>query len=638
MRSFFVRILPERGWVTLEPGNGKFVFSRKELKREARKNFKHHYLMYVVACLLALIFHTEFLTSDTLIGIRKQVITDAVEAVYEFTGVQHIKRFENTYTTIDQDAGSIYYGVEEALYNKSFEDERVNAVFGRTRGILNQLINYVIEDTIISNIYSVIVQYAGSESIAQILIATFLLLFAGFIWIFVRNVYIAASRRIFLEGRTYEKVPFSRYLYLIRVKRWTRASMVMALKTVLELFGMSTIVLFPVIHCGLILVPYIIAENPDARPVEALQLSWRMMKGNKRKFFALFMSLMGWYILGFLTLGIANILYANPYFVCCYSEFYAKIRQYSKEKKIPGTELLNDEYLFAKADSGVLTDKYSDVIEELAKPEVDLEGIDTPREKFFAKNFGVVLSNSKDEIEYENRESKKMRMLAYKNEADGLVYPSRLSPILEQRKIPSLENIHYLRHYSVLSLVIMFFIFSNFGWMWELLYYFLMKGKLINRGVLHGPWLPIYGVGGLIVLILLTRLRKRPFIFFVAAVTLCGTVEYFTGWALEELFGAQWWNYDGYFLNLNGRVCAEGLFVFGICALAFIYVLAPLLDNLIRKINRRVLLPIAVTLLLILAADIVYSKLVPNTGYGITGNFDNDEDPVAIETVIEETV
>jgi hypothetical protein len=59
---------------------------------------------------------------------------------------------------------------------------------------------------------------------------------------------------------------------------------------------------------------------------------------------------------------------------------------------------------------------------------------------------------------------------------------------------------------------------------------------------------------------------------------------------------------------------------------------------MIRKINRRVLLPLALTLLLVLAADIVYSKMVPNTGYGITGNFDQDEDPVAIETVIEETV
>jgi len=639
LRSFFDRISRDGGRsIILEKSDDRFVFSRKELKRDAKANLKHHYLMYVVACLFALILQTEFLASDNVISVRRQVIVDAADAVYELTGVQDVKRLEDAYKEIDSDADSLYKGVEQALYTKSFENEHVNEVFGRTRGILNQLINYVVEDTVFSNIYSVIVQFSGSESVAQILFLTLVLILAGFVWLYIRNVYIAAARRIFLEGRVYKKVPFSRYLFLIRVKRWTRASMVMALKTIFEILGMTTVVLFPVIHCGLVLVPYIIAENPDVRPVEALKLSWRMMKGNKRKVFNLFMSLMGWYILGFFTFGIANILYANPYFVCCYSEFYARIRQYSKEKNIPGTELLNDEYLFKSADTETLKNKYSDVLEELAKPEYTIEGLDGKREKFFAKNFGVVLWNSKDETEYENRESMKMKMKAYENEATGLAYPSRLSPIPDQRKIHSLENIHYLRHYSVLSLVMMFFIFSNFGWSWELLYYFLMKGKLINRGVLHGPWLPIYGVGGLIVLILLNRLRKRPFIFFVSAITLCGTVEYFTGWALEEIFGAQWWNYDGYFLNLHGRVCAEGLFVFGICALAFIYVLAPLLDNLIRKINRRVLLPIAVTLLVILAADIVYSKLVPNTGYGITGSFDKDEDPVAIETVIEETI
>ncbi len=617
--------------------NDRFVFSRKELKYNARQNFKHHYLMYVVACLFALIMQAEFLTSDNLISVRRQVIADASDAYYEFTGDQDFKRIEKIYKEMDEDADSLYTGVELALYNKSFENENINEVFGRTRGILNQLINYVTEDTIVSNIYSVITQYALSENAAQILITTLILFFAGFAWLYVRNVYVAASRRIFLEGRIYKKVPFSRYLFLIRVKRWTRASLVMALKTIFELLGMMTIVLFPVIHCGLILVPYIIAENPDVKPVEALQLSWRMMKGNKRKVFKLFMSFIGWYILGFFTLGASNILFSNPYIVCCYSEFYAKIRRYSKEKKIQGTELLNDEYLFARADSDYLNEKYADVLEELSKPEYKIEGLEGKREKFFAKNLGVVLWNSKDEIEYENHEARKMKMLAYENEAKGMVYPSRLSPIPDQRKIPSLESIHYLRHYSVCSLIMLFFIFSNFGWTWELLYYYFMKGKLINRGVLHGPWLPIYGFGGLIVLLLLARARKRPCIFFISSIILCGVVEYFTGWYLETVFNSKWWNYDGYFLNLDGRICAEGLLVFGICALAFIYVLAPLLDNLIRKINRRVLLTVAVTLLVLIVADCVYSTIAPNTGYGITGNFDNDEDPVVIETVIEET-
>lgn len=615
----------------MKTDNDRFQYSRKELKREARNNLKHHYMMYVFACLLALIIQAEFLTSDNLIGVRRQVIDDATNAVFELYEDPELRRLERAYRVIDEDADSFYTAVEEGLYNSTFENAQVNEIFGRTRGILNQIINYVTEDTIVSNVYSVVIQFAGSESIAQVILSALILLIAGFVWLYIRNVYVAASRRIFLEGRIYKKVPFSRYLFLIRVKRWTRAAMVMALKTIFELFGMMTVVLFPVIHCGLILVPYIIAENPDVRPVEALRLSWNMMKGNKRKVFVLFLSLFGWYVLGFVTLGITNILYANPYFVCCYTEFYSKIRQYSKEKKIPGTEILNDEYLFVRSDTNTLTEKYSDVLEELAKPEYSLEGLEGKREKFFAKYFGVVLWNSKDEIEYENRESKKMKMRAYENEAKGLSYPSRLSPIPDQRKIPSLENIHYLRHYSLFSLIMMFFIFSNFGWMWELFYYFLMKGRLINRGVLHGPWLPIYGFGGLMILVLLNKLRKRPVIFFFSAITLCGTVEYFTGWWLETFFDSRYWNYDGYFLNLNGRVSAEGLFVFGICSLAFIYVLAPVLDNLIRKMNKKILVPIAVVLLIIFSFDFVYSQFVPNSGYGVTGNFDNDDEVSTVE-------
>jgi uncharacterized membrane protein len=163
-----------------------------------------------------------------------------------------------------------------------------------------------------------------------------------------------------------------------------------------------------------------------------------------------------------------------------------------------------------------------------------------------------------------------------------------------------------------------------------------MKGKLINRGVLHGPILPIYGVGGLLILTVLNVFRKKPVVHFVMTMVLCGTVEYFSGWALEKVFDAKWWDYSGYFLNLNGRICAEGLFVFGIAGLAFIYVLAPLIDNGLRRIKRQIQLPVALTLIALLVVDCIFSRFVPNTGYGITGNFDKDEAVTVIETTIEE--
>jgi uncharacterized membrane protein len=163
-----------------------------------------------------------------------------------------------------------------------------------------------------------------------------------------------------------------------------------------------------------------------------------------------------------------------------------------------------------------------------------------------------------------------------------------------------------------------------------------MKGKLINRGVLHGPILPIYGVGGILILTILNVFRKKPLVHFIMTMVLCGTVEYFSGWALEKIFDAKWWDYSGYFLNLNGRICAEGLLVFGIAGLAFIYVLSPLIDNALRHIKRQIQLPVALVLIALLVVDCIFSRFVPNSGYGITGNFDKDDNVPVIETTLEE--
>ena len=58
--------------------------------------------------------------------------------------------------------------------------------------------------------------------------------------------------------------------------------------------------------------------------------------------------------------------------------------------------------------------------------------------------------------------------------------------------------------------------------------------------------------------------------------------------------------------------------MFGIGGMAIVYFLAPLLDNQIRKIKLKILVPICLVLLAIFAVDQVYSKKHPNTGEGIT--------------------
>lgn len=609
------------------------------LKRDARGSLKRHYLFFVVACLLAVFMDAEFITSDYLINMRStffDVFSNSSISVQVDPETE--EKIKEGVKVLDNDAGVFRNNVEKKLeeVNSKIQSTEGSQIFGRTKGVLNQIIDFVAGDTFFSHMYSTISGIVGDPRAANIAIISVLALVSFTYWLFVRNLFVAVIRRIFLEGRIYKKIPVSRYLFFIRMKRWTRSAVTMGLLWIIEFLSSFTIVLYPIVRFGFFLVPYIIAENPDIKTIDALKLSWRMMRGNKWTLFKIILSILGWNILNVFTLGVFGILYTNPYKLCIYSEFYARVREAAKQNEIDGVEQLNDIYLFAKADNNTLMDAYKDVMDELAAGKYSLDGL-KGRNKFIADHFGVVLWNTKDEMEYEANEERRVKLLAYKNEAEGESYPSRLSPIPEQRKLKSLAHIHYMRHYSLPSLAALFFIFAMFGWVWELFFYYVQQGKIINRGVLHGPWLPIYGVGGLIVLIFLFVLRRRPVLHLIATVVLCGVVEYFGGWALEMIFDKKWWDYSGYFFNIDGRVCAEGLFVFGAAGMAFIYVLAPLLDNMIRKAQQKILIPVEGVLLVCFIIDVIYSAFVPNTGDGITGNFDKGDSapPVTVESTVE---
>lgn len=82
--------------------------------------------------------------------------------------------------------------------------------------------------------------------------------------------------------------------------------------------------------------------------------------------------------------------------------------------------------------------------------------------------------------------------------------------------------------------------------------------------------------------------------------------------------GKKWWDYSGYFLNLNGRISAEGLLAFGIGGIAVVYVLAPLIDNIVNRISMKILRPVCIAVASVYLVDFIYSQFYPNTGSGIT--------------------
>jgi len=179
-------------------------------------------------------------------------------------------------------------------------------------------------------------------------------------------------------------------------------------------------------------------------------------------------------------------------------------------------------------------------------------------------------------------------------------------------------KINYKINYKLENLILLFFIFGIFGWIWEVNYRLFNHGVFVNRGMLHGPILPIYGVGGILIIVFLKKFREHPLKLFISAFILCGVLEYLTSFILEKTLKMSWWNYQGYFLNIKGRVCLEGLLVFGLAGWLATYYMAPFLNNIFEKISKKTKQFIIIILVGIFIIDLCYSIVIPNGGKGIS--------------------
>lgn len=174
--------------------------------------------------------------------------------------------------------------------------------------------------------------------------------------------------------------------------------------------------------------------------------------------------------------------------------------------------------------------------------------------------------------------------------------------------------------YTILEYILFFFAFSFIGWIWEVGLCLVQSGELVNRGTLFGPWLPIYGTGGVLVLIFFKRFYHKPVLVFFLSMITCSIVEYFTSWYLEVTKGIRWWDYSGFLINLNGRICLEGSIIFGIAGCIVVYFAAPLLKKYLAQIPKVTLIIISIILSILFVADEIHSHFHPNVGAGVTIN------------------
>lgn len=593
---------------------------KSQLKSSAQV-LKKHYFIFVLVCIITMLLGGEFF--ETAQFIKTKILpehsqTDNVITVYNVLQLWGEGDDEATIKTVDD------------LIKQFTANTEAGEVFGHSDGVFADIVNKITSGYFLVHLLILLTNIFNSRSIAAILvlIGAFLLLFA--FWAFLQNMSVASSRRVFLEARCYPKVNFGRIRFFYRIGKWAHVAWVLAVTFWLKVLWNLTIVGGVIMHYSYFLVPYIIAENPTLTAREAIQLSSKMMKGHKWEFFLKELMFLPAPVLAFFTGGLTDVLFVNPYRTAFFCECYADIRKQAKEQKIEGTDALVDECLFALPESDTLDEAYSD-LKNLTKPELNDKRLNKFT-RFCVKWFGLTFWEGKAEREYEKQHAELAMAQGLIEQRNREIYPVRLCPFDETEKRGKKDSYPFMCHYSIWSLIIMFMIFSMIGWVWEVLVFIVQTGQLVNRGSMHGPWVPIYGTGGVLILLVLYRFRSKPFLEFLTAIVLCGTLEYGTSLVMEILNdGVRWWDYTGYFMNLGGRICAEGLLVFGLGGVATVYWIAPNLNGWLRKIDYKKITIVGSIFAVLFIIDLIYSLFVPNTGEGIT--FEPDSNSSVVESM-----
>lgn len=171
---------------------------------------------------------------------------------------------------------------------------------------------------------------------------------------------------------------------------------------------------------------------------------------------------------------------------------------------------------------------------------------------------------------------------------------------------------------------LLYFIYSIIGWFLEVGLAFYEHKKFVNRGFLIGPYCPIYGVGCLLLTILLSKYINEPGVIFAFSIFICATLEYLTSYLMEKIFKLRWWDYSNMKFNINGRICLETLIPFGIIGVLVVKYISPFLINTVNSINFNVLVIINIIILSILITDILISFNVVFNLKNVTRNLNKD--------------
>lgn len=135
----------------------------------------------------------------------------------------------------------------------------------------------------------------------------------------------------------------------------------------------------------------------------------------------------------------------------------------------------------------------------------------------------------------------------------------------------------------------------------------------MNNGILYGPWIPVYGFGAVIIVVMLrtvfNRLKLSRFwkivILFISLAAILTLLEYLGGILIKLLFHKTFWDYSHFKYNFGPFIALEMTLVWTVCSIIFVYIIKPIVDQFIKKIPKFV----TILVLCIFFIDVIITVL-----------------------------
>ncbi len=139
--------------------------------------------------------------------------------------------------------------------------------------------------------------------------------------------------------------------------------------------------------------------------------------------------------------------------------------------------------------------------------------------------------------------------------------------------------------YTITQWLLFFFVYCFFGWIFESAYVSVRKRKFVNRGFMHGPFLPLYGFGAILILFVTIPVKDSYVWMYFMGAAAATVLEYGTGVVMEKIFKVRYWDYSNQRFNFQGHICLTSTIAWGFLAIFLVKVIHNPVEKMIMKIS-----------------------------------------------------